>query len=306
MITENVVIKRHYSWIDIERPLKVDYEFLKEEFKLPQLLVQDCIKPGHLPKYEHMEEGHFLLSRAFDPASDMDDITVPGLTNKLGIFIMKERIITVHNVELNFLRKFADLNRDNFPDTLPGMAHQMMRAIILTYEEPIMKLQNNYEDFEHEVLSRSTEFLSTNRVYHFRRQIFVLKSMLKQNQIALFHCKEFWGSHNSLLQDLREDIDQMYFRLDDLSHNFDQLFALYLSINEQRSNEVMKVLTIFATILLPLTFISSFYGMNFEHLPGIHTTFGLGATILLMVFFTFIAIWYFNRRGWFKPRTKSY
>lgn len=304
MITENVVINRNYSWIDIERPLKVDYDFLKQEFHLPQLLVQDCIKPGHLPKYELMDEGHFLLSRAFDPTSKIDDITVQGLTNKLGVFIMKERIITVHNVELNFLRKFADCSRENTPETLPAMAHQMMRSIFLTFEEPIMRLQDSYEEFEHEVLSRSTEFLSTNRVYHFRRRIFVLKSMLKQNQIALFHCKEFWGPHSSLLQDLREDIDQMYFRLDDLSHNFDQLFALYLSINEQRSSEVMKVLTIFATILLPLTFISSFYGMNFDHLPGLHTTFGLSATILLMVFFTFIAIWYFNRKGWFTTKPK--
>ena len=304
MITENVVINRNYSWIDIERPLKVDYEFLRTEFHLPQLLVQDCIKPGHLPKYEHMEEGHFLLSRAFDPASDIDEITVQGLTNKLGIFLMKERIITVHNTELYFLRKYADSCRENFPETLQGMAHQMVRNVILTFEEPILRLQESYEEFEHEVLSRSTDFLSTNRVYHFRRKIFVLKSMLKQNQIALFHCKEFWGSHTSLLQDLREDIDQMYFRLDDLSHNFDQLFALYLSINEQRSSEVMKVLTVFATILLPLTFISSFYGMNFDHLPGLHSTFGLGATTLLMIFFSFIAIWYFNRKGWFKPKTR--
>lgn len=304
MITENVVIKRNYSWIDIERPLKVDYEFLESEFNLPQLLVQDCIKPGHLPKYESLEDGHFILCRVYDPSSSAHDITVQSLTHKLGLFILKERIITVHNVELNFLRKFADNNRNTSPETLAGIAHHIMRAIIMTYEEPIIKLQTSYEEFEHDVLSRTTESLSTNRVYHFRRRIFVLKGMLKQNQIALFHFKEFWGAHGSLLQDLREDIDQMYYRLDDLSHNFDQLFALYLSINEQRSNEVMKILTVFATILLPLTFISSFYGMNFDHLPGLHSTFGLSATILLMIFFTFVAIWYFTRKGWFNPRTK--
>lgn len=303
MITENIVINRQYSWIDIESPLKVDFDFLKTEFELPLLLVQDCLKPAHLPKYERTERGdHFILSRSYDPLSKNEDITIQRLTNKVALFITKERLITIHNVEVGFLRRFSEASqRIGFPETIQGLAHQIIRAIIFTYEEPIARLQKLYEEFEHEVLSRSTENLSTNRVYQFRRQLFVLRGILKQIQGTLQQCKELWGEHSSLQQDLREDIDQLYFRLDDISHNFDQLFALYISINEQRNNQVMKILTIFASIMLPITFVASFYGMNFDYLPGMHSKFGLWTLTLVMIAMSLIIVWYFKKKKWFTP-----
>lgn len=302
MITENIVIHSNYSWIDIEHPLKIDLEFLKNEFSLPLLLVQDCLKPAHLPKFERTENGYFLLLRSFDPTSKDEDITAPSLTNKIAIFITDKRLITIHNQELLFLRRFADsASKVGFPDNMQGLSHQIIRSVIMTYEEPLAKLQKHYEEFEHEVLSRSTETLSTNRVYQFRRQLFVLRVMLRQIQTTLLQSKEFWTDYSSLLQDLKEDIEQLYFRLDDISHNFDQLFALYLSINEQRNNNVMKILTVFASIMLPLTFVASFYGMNFTYLPGKHSVFGLWVITLIMLIMTLITIWYFKRKGWFNP-----
>lgn len=300
MITENIVINKNYSWIDIENPLKVDFDFLKTEFHLPPLLVQDCLKPSHLPKHEAMERGHFFLCRAFDPSSKDSDITVQKLTNKVALFITNERLITMHTVDLGFLRKFAEgTKKVSYPTDLFLLTHQLLRAIVETYNEPLARLQSLYEEFEHEVLSRSRESLSTHRVYQFRRQLFVLRGILKQTQASLHHGKDYWFLNPSLIQDLREDIDQLYFRLDDISHNFDQLFALYLSMNEQKNNQVMKILTVFASVLLPLTFIASFYGMNFDNLPGLHTNLGLVILSLLMIFMSVATVWYFKRRGWF-------
>ena len=303
MITENIVINKAYSWIDIEHPLKVDFDFLKTEFRLPLLLVQDCLKPAHLPKHEITEDGHFFLCRCFDPASKIEDINVQELTNKIAFYITKERLVTIHNIELPLLRKFADtMHRTGFPTNLEVLVHQILKSVIESFIEPIMRLQDQYEEFEHDVLSRSTESLSTNRVYQFRRQLYVLKGILKQTHTTLHHGKDFWEENPSLIQDLRENIDQLYFRLDDISHNFDQLFALYLSINEQRNNEVMKILTVFATILLPLTFVTSFYGMNLDYLPGRHSILGPAALMLIMVLMTFVTIWYFKKKRWFVPQ----
>lgn len=300
MITENVVINKNYSWIDIEHPLKVDFDFLKTEFQLPLLLVQDCLRPAHLPKHEKATEGHFFLCRCFDPSSKVDDINIQELTNKIALFITTERLVTIHNVDLPLLRKFiSSVNRTGLPQDLELLSHQIMKVVIESFQEPIARLQDQYEEFEHEVLSRSTESLSTNRVYQFRRQLYVIKGILKQTHATLHHGKDFWEENPSLIQDLRENIDQLYFRLDDISHNFDQLFALYLSINEQRNNEVMKILTVFATILLPLTFVTSFYGMNLDYLPGRHSILGPFGLMAFMIFLTSITVWYFKKRRWF-------
>lgn len=304
MITENVVISKSYSWIDLERPMRVDFDFIKSEFQISPLLIQDLIKSDHLPKYEQTQEGHFILLRSWNPGAQEEEIAIEGLTNQVALFISKERLITIHNLELVFLRKFVDsTSRSIFPENMQILAHQILKNIIQTYEEPLSKLQDYYEGFEHEVLSRTTRSLSTKRVYHFRRQLFVLKGLLKQIQSTLNQCKEsFWANHLTLLQDLKENIDLVYFRLDDISHNFDQLFSLYLSINEQRNNEVMKILTVFASIMLPLTFVASFYGMNFDYLPGLHSNIGLTIVSFLMVSISGVLIWYFKRKGWFMPQ----
>jgi magnesium transporter len=61
----------------------------------------------------------------------------------------------------------------------------------------------------------------------------------------------------------------------------------------------MKILTVFSSVLLPLNFIASFYGMNFEHIPGLHSFHALGMVVLLMVLVSVSAFWYFKRKGWF-------
>lgn len=299
MITDNVVINSNYSWIDVEQPHIVDFEFLKNEYLLSPLLVQDCLKPDHLPKYELAEHGHFLMTRVYDVRAGSEDITVQALTHKIALFITDERLITIHSGGMEFLSEFID-HRDKvgFPAKLTNLVYQLLKAIIIHYQAPITKLQLQYEDFEDEILSKR-ESLSNKRVYLFRRKIFVFKSILKQTNSALLISKEFWEEENSLLQDLKENLQQLYFQLEDISNSFDQLYAVYLSILNQKANEVMKILTVFASILLPLTFIASFYGMNFDYLPGIHSRVGLEVVNLSMIFLTCMAIWYFKRKGWF-------
>ena len=73
---------------------------------------------------------------------------------------------------------------------------------------------------------------------------------------------------------------------------------LYLSIVNNRMNEVMKVLAIISTIFLPLTLISSIYGMNFDIMPGIHQPIGFGIAVGVMAGIAFTMLYFFRRKGW--------
>jgi magnesium transporter len=172
--------------------------------------------------------------------------------------------------------------------------------VIRSYEVPVVSLQDTYDDFEADILSKKCEYLDTKRIYHFRRQLFVVKRILRQTQDALFRSKDFWEEHPSMLQDLKENIDQVYFQLDDISDSFEHLFQLHISLQDQRANEVMKILTVFSSVLLPLNFIASFYGMNFDTLPGLHSGHALNALMLSMILISVGAVWYFKKRGWFR------
>lgn len=301
MITENVLLSKDFSWTDIENPKKIDVPFLHEEFQLPVHYLYDCIRPEELPKYEKAGKVFFFLLRIYDTTPSSNEISIPKLSNKLAIFIYEGKVITLHNEEIKALRKFIDLKQSE-PEQINvrSFVHELLRISILSFEESIKELQKNYETYESDVLSRQSGRISNTNVYRFRRKIYIIKIILHLMQQALYNSKEFWNEDTFLQQDIKENIEQLYFRLDTLTHNSDQLFALNLSINEQRNNDVIKVLTIFSSIMLPLTFIASFYGMNFEFLPGIHSTAGLVTTIVLMVTVTFMTIWYFGRKQWFK------
>lgn len=301
MITEKILTKKDYNWIDVQEPKPEDFERLSSEFNLTYLLVQDTLRPEHLPKFEETDDGNFLMMRSFDKDSTEEDTTVQGLTRKIALFITENRLITIHRVELDYLDLVAEKNQkvDN-PKGLKGLVHQVVLAVIRSYEEPVNNLQDQYEGFEQDVLAKKGGNLSTKRIYHFRRQIFVLKRILKQTNDALYRMKDFWEENPSMLQDLRENIDQLYFQLDEVADNFEHLFELYIALNDQRANEVMKVLTVFSTILLPLNFLASFYGMNFTRLPGLGSYEALYILISIMILTSVFAIWYFRQKGWFK------
>lgn len=301
MIRENLISGRDFNWIDIQEPTDTDFNRISDEFNLPYLLIQDTLRPEHLPKFEESDDGYFLMMRSFDTEASVDDVSVQSLTRKIAFFVTEKRLITIHRVGLDFIDTVAErAQKSEHPKTLHSLIHQVILATIRSYEAPVTRLQDQYDEFEQEILEKNAEHLSTTRIYHFRRQTFILKRILKQTNDALHRSRDFWIEQPSMLQDLRENIDQIYFRLDEVSDNFEHLFQLHVALNDQRSNEVMKVLTVFSTILLPLNFLASFYGMNFEHIPGLHSVEALHAVVGVMIFITISAYIFFKSKGWFR------
>jgi magnesium transporter len=300
MIKDNTLTNRNFSWFDVVEPREEDLDTLSNKFNLPYLLVQDTLRPEHLPKYEFSEEGHFLMMRSYDGESAADATTVQELTRKIALFIKEDRLITIHRVRLEYLDKLSEkCKKVDTPKNLQSLLHQIILNIIRTYEEPIYTLQSVYEDLETDVLSKKKEQLDLAKIYHFRRQVFVIKRILKQTNDSLYRSKDMWEDYPSMLQDLKENIDQLYFQLDEISDNFEHLFQLHFAISDERANQVMKVLTVFSSVLLPLNFIASFYGMNFEHLPGLHSIHAFIWVIISMIAVSVAAIWFFKRKGWF-------
>lgn len=301
MIKEYPLKNRSFRWYDVTEPREADLDTLSNNFSLPYLLVQDTLRPEHLPKYEETDEGQFLMMRSYDVECTHDASTVQELTRKIALFITDDRVVSIHRVELDYLQKIGErFAKNDNPRSLQGLVHQIVLGVIRTFEEPIHKLQGVYDDFESDVLAKRCEQLDLMKIYYFRRQVFVIKRILKQTNDSLYRSKDMWESHPSMLQDLKENIDQLYFQLDEVSDNFEHLFQLHFTLNDERANNVMKILTVFSSVLLPLNFIASFYGMNFEYLPGLHSSRGLEWVIFLMIIVSLAAIWYFKRKGWFK------
>lgn len=299
MISEDLAPHKNFEWYDILDPRQEDFQTLTTKFHIPELLVLDTEKPEHLPKYETTAEGHFFILRSFDSNSSFKGATLRGLTRKLTLLISGNRLVTIRRVKLDYIEEFIKRSQDKKTRNLQHLVYDLILEIIKSYEAPLVKLQDQYAFFEKEILSRNQARLDTRRIYHFRRQSFVIKRILAQIGETLTHSKDFWEHHQSLLQDLKENLKLIYFQLEDISKNFDHLFQLHIALNDQRANEVMKVLTVFSTIFLPLNFLASFYGMNFTMIPGLKSWTAFTLLIIFMIVLIIIGIWYFKKKGWF-------
>ena len=98
------------------------------------------------------------------------------------------------------------------------------------------------------------------------------------------------------------DVYDHLVRVVDLSENYRDLISgsleAYLSVVSNRLNEIMKVLTIFSAIMLPLTFIAGIYGMNFDNMPELHSRYGYFAVLLIMIAVAVGMLLFFKGRGW--------
>ncbi|EKD41404.1 MAG: hypothetical protein ACD_73C00729G0001 [uncultured bacterium] len=143
-----------------------------------------------------------------------------------------------------------------------------------------------------------------------------LKTLYKIKRELLFLRKSLWGSREALgllyrneskliskevRFFLRDVYDHLIYMMDTLETYRDivsGILEIYLSSQSNRMNEIMKVLTIIATLFIPLTFIVGIYGMNFENMPEIHSRYGYASVWGIMITLTMIMLAYFRKRKW--------
>jgi magnesium transporter len=103
-------------------------------------------------------------------------------------------------------------------------------------------------------------------------------------------------SSKTALQDIKDKLLSLLLNYDEVLENANNLLNTFLSVNAQKSNDVMKLLTIFSAFFLPLTFIAGIYGMNFEHMPELKWPLGYFMTLGVMVVIALVIFFWFKRK----------
>lgn len=110
---------------------------------------------------------------------------------------------------------------------------------------------------------------------------------------------EIFGRKTKYYGELKEQINHLISDIDFELQELESKINLVFSLQGHRLNEVMKTLTIFSVIFIPLTFLAGIYGMNFENIPELHTPYGYFVLLGVMVLVTLGCVWYFKRKKWF-------
>ena len=286
------------AWTDITDPLPEEMEQISIEFKLHDHVVKDCMQPEHLPKYELVDDVHFLILRFYAPEENKPIPTIQELTNKIAIFYTEKFIITIHKSKTPFLdeiqKKFKGEKKFK---SVTELLVKIIWYALETFDKPALKLSNDLDYFESGVVLEKHRKDNLKALYLIKHQASVSQKilMLMSDPINHQHPEK---KEKPAVQDMRDQYLKMLTLYNQVLDDVNNLMNLSMSVSAKRTNEVMRILTIFSVFFMPLTFIVGIYGMNFHYMPELYKKWGYPAVMVLMaVVVISIYIW-FKRKKW--------
>lgn len=286
-----------FEWIDISDPTTEEFTQIASKYNLHPALVNDCMQPDHLPKYERMEKYSFIIFRIHNESGTVEADTVQELTHKIAIFYAHDFILTIHRrphtALIDSVLQFLKSQRCN---SSADLLNVLVSACLNTYEVPLKSLAKSVDYYEEVVFLRPKKVPLLRGLYYLKRKIDLLKRMLILSFEIIDAVDSQEGNVNT--RDTRDEYVKFQNMFDSLSENIHQLLSIYFSASSQKTNEIMRILTIFSVFFMPLTFIVGVYGMNFDFMPELHWKFGYPSVMVSMVLVIVIIYSWFKRNRW--------
>jgi magnesium transporter len=312
-MSRNVVVsieEPRFTWIDIVSPEPGELDRIAGEYKLFPTLVADSLEPEHLPKYERVGDTTFVIVRAHDETSDASATTIQAFTRKTAIFAGQEFVITIHRVDQPFLARLRARYQDHAARAATARLGERRRTLsarllvdlingaIDTYEPPLDAAERRLDVIEDELFADGVAPPVLREIYTLKRQATLIKRMLWHTLNVTVKLTPVAAPTSPLFQDAREGAESMYAYADELLEDANNLLHIQLGLSTQRTNGIVRILTLFSAFFLPLTFLVGIYGMNFERMPELHSRWGYPAVWLVMLVVTMGIYAWFRRRGW--------
>jgi magnesium transporter len=288
VIRHEVVTCETLRWVDITAPDRADLQALAEEFALPHTAVEDCLDPEHLPKVERFDEITFLIVRVRDREAPDDVSSIQGLTRKISIFFRPGLILSVHRADLEEMAQLrathaAHLaNGGDAPAQWLILSQLVLRALD-SFEKPLERSEGLLDGFEEGLFDDDIEPPSLKEAYHLKRRVALSRRIIYATGVALQKLVPPGDRAEPLFHDMRETADAYLFWADQMLDEVNLFLQIHLAMSSKRTNEVMRILTVFSAFFLPLTFIVGVYGMNFRVMPELQQPWGYPAVLVAML-----------------------
>ena len=289
-------------WVDIEDPQHESLEPLIEgRFGFHELAAEDSLSDNTLPKYDAFSTYDFFIFRAVDV-----DLSVHGSqTYKLAAFLGTDFVITIHREAMRSV--------DDTWKRLPGDRRPLQRGpdfLLYTIVDhivdahfPLLEQMEECVDTLQESIFADARESHLDELLHLKRDVNVLRRQsLPQrellNLISRGDSQFIQKQHLIYFRDLYDHMFRISETIDSERDMMAGTMEAYLSVIANRTNEIMRVLTVLSTIMLPLTVIAGIYGMNFDHMPELHWLHGYPFALGLMAATALVMLTWFWKKGW--------
>jgi magnesium transporter len=298
---ESLLAGRRFFWLDLDQPDEADFEVLRDVFGFHPLAVEDSEAFDQRAKIDDYDDFIFIVVYGATP--DRDRLV------EVHCFYSERFLVTVHHDDCpafaEIRRRYQD--RDKAIDQPSLLLYRVVDGLVDSFFPILAAFDNRIDDLEDQIFVRADD--------QQLQEIFRMKRLLVGMRKAVTPQRDAFASLMGRIAQLPglDDEDERYFRdvydhlirISDLIDSYRDLLTgamdVYLSTVSNRLNSVMKQLTVIATIFLPLTFVTGFFGQNFgwmvNNIGGVPAflALGIGSEIAIVV----ALLTFFKRRGWF-------
>jgi magnesium transporter len=219
-------------------------------------------------------------------------------TRKIAIFFKEDQVITIERGTFNWLEEMTSkAGGDNSYSSAFQLVCRLLKQSFRSFEPLILRLGSDLDFYEGKLFDNEKFPPFAKSLYAIRRKAAILKRLFTVSTVLL----DFLEDH-AKSDPIAQDAIDMYRRIEtmieDINERSVSLINLNLSVSSQRSNEVMRFLTIYSAFFMPLTFLVGVYGMNFQFMPEINWRWGYAFCWFLMIGMAGFHFWWFRRKNW--------
>lgn len=288
-------------WLDIEAPDDADYHLLESVFKFHPLTIEDIKHQNQRPKVDEYPDYNFTV--IFQVLWEESQAAF----HEHHLYVGAHYLITVHQEHSDALTTVHDRIAKS-PALTKGqpafLTYLVIDGLVDSTFPALEKLDDTVDSLEDDIVDKATSEL-LERIYNLKHSVVELRRLLGA-QRDVFQALITHGIHlqqadmTLYYRDVYDHIVRQYETVDSLRDLLTSAMDVYLSTVSNRLNQTTKALTVLASIFLPLSFLTGFYGMNFAYLTSVLETpyiaFAIGIGTMLIAIG--IQLWLFRRRGW--------
>lgn len=295
---------KRISWINVDGLRKVDVEKICQHYGVHNLILEDILSYDQRPKTDEINGVLFCVLNMM--YFNERDVSVE--TEQISLVLGKGFVLSfqedasrdVFNGLRDRLKVPNSKIRQNGPDFL---FYALLDMIVDHYFVVMEQLGERIEDLE-EQIARHANTRSLARINMLRKEMIILKRSISPVRELV---NSILRSGNELVEERTEkyfkDVHDHIIQANELAENYRDMMInlhdLYISNVNLKMNEVMKVMAIVTCLLAPATVIGGIFGMNFDRIPLLHSKWGFGISVGLMLLIPIVMLRIFRRRGWF-------
>ncbi|UCD20466.1 MAG: magnesium/cobalt transporter CorA [candidate division WOR-3 bacterium] len=291
------------TWINIDGIHDADtIEKIGKNYGIHPLLLEDIMHTGQRPKIEDFEDYVFIVLKMIsfnEKEQSIDTEQVSLVLGKTYVISFQEREGDVFEPIRERIRNAKGRVRKMGADYL---AYALLDSIVDSYFLILDKIGDKIEAVEEDLMARpdakvlqTIHFLKREMIF-LRRSVWPLREVV--SSMLRIESKLIREATGIFLRDVYDHTIQVIDTIENYRDVVAGMLEIYLSSISNRMNEVMKVLTIFASIFIPLTFVAGVYGMNFKYMPELDWRWGYFIALTVMAVISILMLLYFKKKHW--------